>query len=50
MLDEKKLRMLLYNAIDLLEDDFIDPSLLDTPELLEELGMTQEEYDEIMGE
>lgn len=47
-----RLKTLLYNAITLLKNtyniDDIDVSIEDT-DLLDELGMTQEEYDEIMG-
>lgn len=47
-----RLKILLYNAITLLKDayniDDIDVSIEDT-DLLDELGMTQEEYDKIMG-
>lgn len=48
----ERLKILLYNAITLLKDvyniDDTDVSIEDT-DLLDELGMTQEEYDEIMG-
>lgn len=40
-----RLQVLLYNAIVYLEDDFDN-----IEQLLDELGMTKEEYDEIMGE
>jgi len=49
----ERLKTLLYNAVDLLKYhvgiDEIDVSLEDT-DLLDELGMTEEEYNEIMGE
>lgn len=40
-----RLQVLLFNAIVYLENDFDN-----TEQLLEELGMTQKEYKEIMGE
>lgn len=50
--ESKRLKILLYNAIIFLKDayniDDTDVSIEDT-DLLDELGMTQEEYDEIMG-
>lgn len=50
-MDTKRLKTLLYNAIDLLKDSYnIDDTLvsIEDTDLLDELGMTQEEYDEIL--
>ena len=41
----ERLKVLLYNAIVCLECDFDD-----TKQLLDELDMSEEEYNEIMGE
>lgn len=43
--DNNRLKVLLFNAIVYLEQDFDDKE-----QLLEELGMTKKEYKEIMGE
>lgn len=51
--ENKRLRTLLYNSLDLLKTnsgiDDVDLSIEDT-DLLDELGMTIEEYDDIIGE
>lgn len=51
MLDETRLRVLLYNTLVALEGhcgaDFREGNLLST-DLADEIGITQEEYDEIM--
>lgn len=51
--ENKRLRTLLYNSLDLLKInsgiDDVDLSIEDT-DLLDELGMTIEEYDDIIGE
>ena len=43
--ENNRLKVLLFNAIVYLEQDFDDKE-----QLLEELGMTKKEYKEIMGE
>ena len=43
--DNNRLKVLLFNTIVYLEQDFDDKE-----QLLEELGMTKKEYKEIMGE
>lgn len=51
--ENERLKTLLYNALDLLKTqlgiDEVSVSIEDT-ELLEELGMTEKEYNKIMGE
>lgn len=51
--ENTRLRTLLYNSLDLLKTnsgiDDVDLSIEDT-DLLDELGMTIEEYDDIIGE
>lgn len=50
--ENKRLRTLLYNSLDLLKTNSgindVDLSIEDT-DLLDELGMTIEEYDDIIG-
>lgn len=50
--ENKRLKTLLYNSLDLLKTnssiDDVDLSIEDT-DLLDELGMTIEEYDDIIG-
>lgn len=48
----ERLKTLLYNAITMLKDAYnIDDTLvsIEDTDLLDELGMTQEEYDKIIG-
>jgi hypothetical protein len=50
-MNEERLKVLLYNALDMLKNAYnIDDTLVsvEDTDLLEELGMTQEEYDEIL--
>lgn len=50
-MDTKRLKTLLYNAIDMLKTAYnIDDTLvsIEDTDLLDELGMTEEEYDEIL--
>lgn len=46
----ERLKTLLYNAIVCLEDQYGSYESWSENELLEELGMTEDEYIEIMGE
>lgn len=48
--ENERLRTLLYNAIVCLEDQYGGYESWSEDELLEELGMTKEEYNEIMEE
>lgn len=48
-MDNQRIKTLLYNAIVILEEqNGCELGLMDT-DLAEELGMTQEEYDEVMS-
>ena len=50
-MDSERLKVILYNAIVLLEEGF-NPETLENyerEEILVELGMTKKEYDEIMN-
>lgn len=49
-MENERLRTLLYNAIVCLEDQYGSYESWSEDELLEELGMTKEEYNEIMEE
>lgn len=51
--ENERLKTLLYNALSLLKDNFgIDDTVtkVENTDLLDELGMTPEEYDKIMEE